>query len=286
VNQTNFGSAGTSYTQSANSVNLTVDQFTAMGTFGLTSRIDLTLIVPFSTVSLGTVSTANQFNVGTNGQLLSQPFSPGTNNLSGSMTGPGDVTINVKANAYKSSSEKTSIGVGTELRLPTGDEANYLGTGAYGVKPYFIVSHHAKRFTPNVNLAYQWNSTSSLYTDAATGAHLNLPSAFVYTGGVDWRVTRRFTLVGEFLGQYVINGPRISTTNVAIGSTGTSFSSITVQGANGKTLTSNYAMDNAGGGFKINPFGGLTISASALFKLDDNGLRAKWIPLVGVSYRF
>ena len=43
---------------------------------------------------------------------------------------------------------------------------------------------------------------------------------------------------------------------------------------------------NAGGGFKVNLFRGLVVDASALFKLDDSGLRAKWVPLVGISYRF
>lgn len=176
------------------------------------------------------------------------------------------------------------MAAGAEVRFNTGDETNYLGTGAYGVKPYMILSHRGKRFTPNVNLGYQWNSTSSLYTNAA-GDHLNLPSSFLYSGGVDFRVVQRFTLVGEFLGQYVINGPRLQQSTVNVPGQG-NFPSIVVVDASGKQITSNYAIDNAGFGFKVNPFGGLLINASALFKLDDAGLRAKWVPLVGISYRF
>jgi hypothetical protein len=179
----------------------------------------------------------------------------------------------------------TSMAVGTELRLPTGDETNYLGTGAYGVKPYAILSHRGKRFTPNVNVGYEWNSTSALYTDK-TGQHLNLPASFLYSGGLDFKVFPRVTLVGEFIGQYVINGPRLQQSTVTIPGQSGSFQSIIVTDANGNQITSSYAIDNAGGGIKINLYKGLLVTASALFKLDDSGLRAKVVPLFGASYRF
>ena len=41
-----------------------------------------------------------------------------------------------------------------------------------------------------------------------------------------------------------------------------------------------------GMGFKANPFKGLLISGSVLFKLDDGGLRSTVVPLGGISYRF
>jgi hypothetical protein len=54
----------------------------------------------------------------------------------------------------------------------------------------------------------------------------------------------------------------------------------------GSTTTSSYAIDNAGGGVKIKMWRNLLITASVLFQLDDAGLRAKTVPLAGVSYRF
>jgi len=290
VNQVTYPNVGTSYVVGKNNIDFNVDQYTALATFGLTSRIDLTLIVPFSTVNLSLVSSANQFNVSCGDQTKCNPpnsllssFSLGTINLPGSKSGPGDVTISLKGNVFKKENG-LSMGVGTELRMNTGDETNYLGTGAYGVKPYMILSHRGKRFTPNMNIGYQWNSTSSLYTDK-NGQHLNLPSSFLYSGGADFRVLPRFTLVGEFIGQYVINGPRLQQSTVQIPGQGT-FKSIVVTDATGNQITSSYAIDNAGFGFKINLYKGFLVTASALFKLDDAGLRAKWVPLVGVSYRF
>jgi hypothetical protein len=54
----------------------------------------------------------------------------------------------------------------------------------------------------------------------------------------------------------------------------------------GSSTTSSYAIDNAGGGLKFRPWQNLLITASVLFKLDDASLRAKVVPLVGISYRF
>jgi len=287
VNQVNFPGVGTSYVVGKNFIDFNVDQYTAVGAFGITDRMDLTLVVPFSTVNLSLISTAQQFNVSCS--TCSPPnaplsnFSLGTINLPGSKSGPGDIVLGLKGNVFKKEGG-LSMAVGTEFRVNSGDETNYLGTGAYRVKPYAIISHRGKRFTPNVNIGYQWNSTSSLYTDK-NGNHLNLPSSFLYSGGADFKVVPRFTLVGEFVGQYVINGPRLIQSTVSIPGQGT-FPTIVVTDSNGNQITSSYAIDNAGFGFKVNPWKGLLISASALFKLDDAGLRAKWIPLVGVSYRF
>lgn len=282
VNQVTFPGVGTSYVVGQNNIDFSVDQYTALATFGITSRIDMTLVVPFSSVNLSLVSNAHQYNVDTNGNSLSN-FSLGTINLPGSKSGPGDIAINVKGNLFHKEGG-TSMAAGMELRIPTGDETNYLGTGAYGIKPYAILSHRGKRITPNVNIGYQWNSTSSLYTNTS-GDHLNLPSSFLYSGGVDFKVMKRLTFVGEFLGQYVINGPRLQETTVTIPGQG-SFPSILVTDSKGNQITSSYAIDNGGFGIKFNPFGGLLITASALFKLDDAGLRAKVIPLAGISYRF
>jgi hypothetical protein len=269
---------GTSFVASQDRIDFKVDQYTALATFGITDRVDLTLVVPFSTVRLTTSSAGTQYNVDPNGNLVSQ-FASQSIRLTGEKSGAGDVIVSVKGNLLRAENG-ISIAVGSDLRIPTGDETNYLGTGAYGIKPFVILSHSGKRLTPNINVGYQWNSSSSLYTDQTTGEHLDLPSSFLYSGGADFRVTKRLTLVGEFIGQFVFNGPRLVNNSVTIPTVG---SFVATQGSSG---TSNYAIDDAGGGLKLKLWRSLLITASALFKLDDAGLRAKVVPLAGVSYRF
>jgi hypothetical protein len=269
---------GTSFVASPDRIDFKVNQYTALGTFGITDRLDLTLIVPFSTVHLTTNSGGTQYNVDPNGTLVSQ-FPAQSIHLDGQKTGPGDVIVSLKGNVLRTEG-KLSMAAGMDFRLPTGDETNYLGTGAYGLKPYLIVSHAGKRLTPNVNVGYQWNSASSLYTDPTTGKHLNLPASFLYSGGADFWLTKHITLVGEFVGQYVLNGPRLTQTSVTIPTVGK------FTATQGSTTTSSYAIDNAGGGVKMKMWRNLLITASVLFQLDDAGLRAKTVPLAGVSYRF
>jgi hypothetical protein len=44
--------------------------------------------------------------------------------------------------------------------------------------------------------------------------------------------------------------------------------------------------DNLAVGIKVNPFGKLVVSGNVLIKLNNAGLRANYVPLVGVSYKF
>ena len=289
-----FGSSNVAiFTTGETRVDMRVDQFAGLATFGLRDNLDLAIVVPFSKVTLSssTIST-NQFIV-SGGTTTTVPkcqvsgstvtdfsLAGGTGKscfaFPGSATGLGDVTANVKWGIYRG--EKTHLAIGSEVRFPTGDANNYLGTGAFGVKPYFVASRTG-RITPNINVGYQWNGKSALFTDATTGAEQNLPSAFLYSGGADFRVTRWLTMNGEFVGQAVINGPKFTLKSTPIPNSTSQLRTL-------DPSTETYMMNNAGGGFKIRPFKGLTISASALFKLDDAGLRAKVMPLAGISYQF
>jgi len=258
-------------------VDFRIDQFVGVATFGLTSRVDLSLILPFSKVTIKSQRTSGTLYVLPSGATSATAASLGSNYFPGDATGIGDVTFGVKANIFKSKSEKTSIAIGGMFRAPTGDAINYLGTGAYGLKPYIVISRHG-RITPNVSLAYQWNGVSELNVDRTTGKSQSLPSSFMYSGGVDIQVVRRLSIAGELLGQAVINGPRLFSSTTKVDGTTTL---PTVDATN-----STYSMHNASFGLKVNPFKGLLISGSALVKLDDAGLRANVVPMLGIAYRF
>ena len=274
INSAVFGTTGTSYTQAQNAINLRVDQFTAIGSYGLTKQVDVSVIVPFSKVTLKTASAIHQYNVSSSGTLLSD-FDLGTNFLPGSASGVGDITVNLKANVFNG--ERTKLALAGDVRFPTGDAANYLGTGAYGIKPYLVFSRTG-RVTPNASVGFQWNGASVLFADPKTGVHQNLPTAFLYSGGVDIRVVKKLTWTGEFLGQCVINGPRLKMGTVNIPGQG-DLKSV-------QAVTASYSMNNAGTGIKWKPFKGLTVSANVMFSLDDAGLRSRVVPLVGAAYRF
>ena len=266
VNFIDFGTVGTSYVTGKSAIDLRVDQLAAVGSFGLTDRIDVSVVVPYSRVKLKTVSTAHQYNFG----AQQSDFDMGTTSLPGAARGFGDVTANVKVNLLKG--ERTSIAAGNEIRFPTGDEMNYLGTGAYGIKPYIVLSRRG-RLTPNVNFGYQWNGGSALLPNSE-----NLPSSLMYSGGADFRVVKRFTITSEFMGQYVLDGSRIGLGTRVVPGLGSQPTVAPFKGS--------YAMHNLGVGFKLNPIWRLILTFNALIKLDDGGLRSKFVPLAGISYRF
>ncbi len=129
------------------------------------------------------------------------------------------------------------------------------------------------RFTPNVGISYQWNSASALNNNQ------NLPSMLGYVGGVDVRAAKWISVSGEFLGQYVINGPQLEPITVPVSGTNVELSSV-------QQFISSYAMNNASVGFKMKPWKNLYVAGSVMFKLDDAGLRANYVPMLAVAYRF
>jgi hypothetical protein len=263
-----------SYTQAVSDIKLNIDQYTALASFGLTNRIDASLIVPFSRVILDTNSQVRQYVAYSSGSLgvVNAPSQP----LYGSASGIGDVTLNLKANVYKG--EHTSIALGNDIRFKTGDPYNYLGSGATGLKPYLVYSRRG-RITPNVNVGYQWSGRSVLYPSPASGADLRLPSIFLFSFGADARVVPRFTLVSEFLGQWVLNGPRVALAPSPVAALGGVANTVL-------PVVDSYAIRTANVGVKVNPYKRLYADASMMIELDDAGLRNRVQPLVGIAYRF
>jgi len=308
----------TEYGASQNSVSANLSQYTGIIALGLTSRVDVSLTVPFERVSLGAGNSGlREAFVTTNssGTIINTSASnpsKTTQSIAGSATGFGDLLLNAKGTVFNG--EKSKLALGVEVRLPTGDEYNLLGTGAAGVKPYVVFSRLG-RVTPHMNLGYQWNNTSNLYINpchfggscASTPGlpTLNLPASIDYSGGADFGIKKKFTVVADFVGQHYFNSPRVTAPVPAnkAGITGiplhggastcppaptdTSALSAFNCAPTVQVATGGVNLDNLALGLKWNPVGKLIVSANALVRLDSGGLRpARFVPLVGLSYRF
>ncbi|HVN17295.1 MAG TPA: hypothetical protein VMU05_00930 [Dongiaceae bacterium] len=260
-------------TMTQNRIDTKIDQFVAFGTFGLTNRLDVSVAVPFERISMGVSSKGTEYSTTTTASASFSEFVPG------SAKGVGDVLVSAKYGLLRS--ERFGVSGGVQVRFPTGDERNFLGSGAYGVKPFLVVSRRG-RVAPHLNIGYQWNGSSFLATDA-NGSENSLPGDFAYTAGADIGVTKRVTVVGDLLGQHFFSAPQISkptalTANV--NNQSTSFTSVQA------ISSASYDVENLSIGFKANPIGNLLVSVNALVKLNDGGLRATVVPLVGISYSF
>ncbi len=256
------------YTQTNNRINSTVNQYAAYATFGLTNRIDVSIAVPFERISLGVSSTGTEYSTTSDAQASFQEFIPG------SASGFGDVVLAAKGTAWYG--EHMALALGAELRLPSGDALNFLGSGTVGIKPYLVLSGKG-RVAPHLDLGYQWNGSSVLARNSA-GNDQQLPGYFLYDFGADMRATERLTLVADFLGQEFFNADRVTSPVIqAIPNRGLSFPGVL-------PTTGSYSADNLGVGLKVNPWNRLLVTGNVLVRLNSGGLRSNVVPLIGISY--
>jgi hypothetical protein len=318
---------------SVNSISLKVNQYTTYVTFGLTRRVDLSVVIPVEnvrmslrssdTVHLGTDGTPAAFDEKTPGlhfdhlwgNCANYPI-PGVTSAAAldptclnhvfpdpvglaqggskpvnSATGIADVVARVKWNAWEG--ERAGLAVGLDVRFPSGDAVNYLGSGAYGVKPFAVFSYRA-RVSPHVLVGYEWNTDSITAGDLSTGVKGGVPNDFVYSAGADAWVTKWLTGDFDIMGQRVFNGQTLAVTSEQfLAPCGACKANPTPNTVAMPTLTppttSSYNITNASMGIKVRPFGKLSklvFTANVLVRLDDGGLRSKAAPLVGAGYTF
>jgi hypothetical protein len=271
-----------------NAITATVGQFTASFNYGVTDRLDISVAVPTVNTSLKLTSKATIQRLGTTDPRIHffRDANGGIGNTrtytsEGSKSGIGDLIFRAKANVLRR--ESTAFAVGMDFRAPTGDEANLLGAGAAGVKPFIAVSHSYKRAAPHLNLGYQWNGNSILAGDVATGAKGNLPDQLLYTAGVDIGVVPRLTVAFDILGQRVMNSPELVMTSEPFSAgTGTPVTLSNIH----FTESTNFNVANGAVGFKLNVAERLLFGFNVLFKMNDAGLRDKVTPLFGFEYSF
>jgi hypothetical protein len=214
-------------------------------------------------------------------------------------TGLGDITLRAKGTVWKG--ERAGLGLGLDFRIPTGDETNFLGSGAFGVKP-FVIWSYSGQISPHVNFGYEWNGTSKLGGDLSIGTKGKLPSQLLYSAGIEIGIIKRLTAAFDFLGQRVFDGPRIivapvtvlglcdipalpgeqdPNTNQPINCQKPA-SPTQVPGITGASAS--YGIHNESVGLRFRPFRGMLVSANVLIKLDDGGLRSQFTPLVSATY--
>ena len=267
-----------------NSIDSKVSRSAAFITYGVTNDLDVSIAVPYITTDIVVTSDATVRRIGTTTPEIhffrAVDDSIGDRRIYtafGHASGIGDITIRMKQAIKKS--PKNGIALGIDLRLPTGDENNLLGTGAPAVQPFAAWSATYGTFAPHINLGYQWNGSSTLAGDIEAGVSADLPDVAVYALGAVVSVHPRVTLALDVLGRYIIDSPRVRLEDfVAL---------------DGRSVYPNIAFDtgsinelSSAVGLKINVAGRLLLNTNLLMRLNSEGLRDKISPLVGIEYAF
>jgi hypothetical protein len=278
---------------SNNVLQLKVHQFVGYITYGLASRVDVSVAVPLLRVDLRDTFNESFVHNPNSPCPTGCPSTPPNQSGShaGEATGIGDVVLATKINVWKlrrADKDHGGFSLGVEVRLPSGDSHNFLGSGAIGAKPFATLSY-AGRVSPHFNIGYQFNGKTDLIpvTSSSNGILQkgSLPDRLIYSGGVDFALFKNLTVNVDGIAQHVFDAQRASLlpAGTQLFSSGTSIQTgIPVV----QPVTASYDRADAAGGLKWNPFKGLLLSGNVSVKLNQAGLRSRVVPLMGASLTF
>jgi hypothetical protein len=276
----------TSYEAVSNQVTFQLDQYVGIATYGATRKTDISVVVPFNSVTLNVVTAGfqgYQYNATT--QSYGQIFSPTTSVASsGSSNGVGDVSLIVKQLLIGGEGSRGAVAAGASARFPSGDALNYLGSGAFGGSIFGLFEYRA-RLAPHMKMSYQWNGNSqvmNLQTAPTTG----LPGGLEYAAGADFKLVRSLTVAADLLGNQFVNVPSftLGTTNLPKPLTPQAGIPSTIPSTTPTNLT--YTTANFSGGLKWSPKAHFLLYGNVLVQLNNVGLRSDPVPLFGIAYNF
>jgi Putative MetA-pathway of phenol degradation len=297
---------------------LDIDTNTAVffANYGISDRFDVGAAIPIVTVQLGgsvtstilrTASAANPRTHSFDGQGLATLTAAETR----SATGLGDILLRAKYNFVRQNANALAASI--DLRLPTGDKDNLLGTGATQTKLMFMASGEYGLFAPHASFGYTFSNgnVSDLTSEVAIDPDLpnsgsvillepppfdaSVPDEINYNFGLSAAPHPRLTLGFDFIGRTIRDVFRFdigdrSFPNRGAGSLPTasypSNDEFLVRGdpETGTPENLNLLLGVIGG--KVNIGRGLLVNAGVLFPLTNSGLQPKITPYFGFDYVF
>lgn len=255
--------------------------------YGLTDQLDFGLAVPLVKVDMRAVSTATVERLATGVCCAgTHQFVGGgqssTSQVEGSASGLGDVLARAKFRLLRSSNG--ALAVFADVRLPTGQERDLLGTGVTQVKGALVGSVHFNPVSAHINGGYTWAAEKN-------GAKV-VPDAINYSLGLDVSVHPRFTFSAEFLGRDVRKTEQVVIDNRTYTANQLQTDLVTTKVVTAvfpRLVVNPVANQNqmsASVGFKINPIGNLLVTVNGLIAIGNKGLQDRFTPLVGLDYSF
>ncbi len=259
--------------------------------YGVTDNVEVSVAIPYLDVDLSATARLDieRLATGATSPIHSWDGSGRTQEVrsdSASSSGIGDVVLRSK---WKfTGGPRGGWAAAIDLRLPTGDERDLLGTGATQAKLFIIGSKEYGTFSPHVNLGYTFSSGGNDFVES-------FPDELNYTLGFDWAATPRFTLAADLLGRTLFDAVRLVSsdddflfcTQPGQGPFCTAGATTTVQRPVVDAETGDLNLLLGSLGVRFNPVGNLLISLNGLYSLSDDGLQDNdIIPVVALEYTF
>jgi len=266
--------------QAALRLELSSSTTTLFASYGVTNALDVALSVPILRVSLNATTDATILRLAT-GQSTTNihSFPGGTDTASfsdsGTASGIGDILVRAKYRFL--SGRGGGLAAGVDLRVPTGDADELLGTGAAAATFTLIGSSSSGAFAPHFNVSFTGSGESDVVTIA---------NEFGYRVGTEILASPNVTFTADLLGRTLIDSGRLEledTTHTFMSSTGVP-GSVTFPEYVARNASLNITNLAVGGKFNIT--GNFLINANALIALSTTGVTARITPVFGFDYTF
>jgi len=223
---------------------------TFLGQFGLTDRLDVSAAVPFVTMQLS----GDRVDV-YRGSTFVQASAVA------SASGIGDAVVRAKYNLLRRGG--SGLAAGVEMRLPTGDEENLLGTGEFLATPRVIGS-----------LERGWLGVHGTFGYGFGGSAKEVQ----YAGAAAVAATARITVIGEYIGRWLSEGGHL--TEVVDPHP-------TLAGVETIRLSASLEPTTRGlvaAGVRWNVGAKWLLSVSVMRPVTSAGLNARWVPAITFDY--
>ncbi|MEO8480109.1 MAG: hypothetical protein ABI542_10810 [Gemmatimonadota bacterium] len=144
-------------------LNVGLDVTSVFLAYGVSDRLDVSVVVPLVHTTMQARAAAQILPFGSTAVhffsgSLEHPELTAESATFGSYTGLGDLSVRGKASLY--ATDHYGISVLGDLRLPTGDEANFAGSGSVNARALLIASARLGTFSPHLNLGYQYRGSA------------------------------------------------------------------------------------------------------------------------------
>lgn len=257
--------------------------FAAFATAGITSNLDVGIAAPFIDLRIEGQARASLYGqtAGVDhkfkgGDLLNPQLSDVVS-YQERATGLGDLAFRLKYHLLRN--EKFNCAVLGDLRLPTGDEKEFLGSSKPTTRIAAIFSKKAGELTSHLNLAYEKRPANDDSDE------------FEFAVGFDQKVGDAVTFAVDLLGELDVNESEAiqffpEPTKVITESLGGGFTrrrEIELTNIPARTNDNTY---NLAVGLRIAPSERFLLLGNLLAPLNDGGLRSSVVPTFGLTASF
>lgn len=263
----NVRSSATPISYTTLKMNMSSDTVVGFAHVGVTDNLDVGIAVPWVRVSLDAEGAF--FNAaGSDLSAGQHPVIPMTTS-----SGVGDIAIFGKYQLYKH--ENGGVAAAVELRFPSGDKNELRGLGVTRTLAALIWSKGGK-ISPHANVGYEfWSDNVPIAADGSVFAK----NQAKYAVGVEFEAHPRATIVVDLVGRQLMNGGQIGyqTFPASVGTGSADLLVGTPEGVGQVALAP---------GVKFNVWRSVLITGNVLASLTTGGVRARFIPVVGVDWAF